>query len=157
VIFILAHLYGISTFVNAYVTLWCSSRVMSHSHIKRSTSLLMCLICSSINIHQGLCSIVTFLKGVRLWDFVMVMLHCVIHLCWLIGEYKIMMVSHDMLVAMQTWKNNNPLTWRDDSRYFHNEFEYGVKRWNVENWIRFLNIEFLLIVFLVDYVKFEFL
>jgi hypothetical protein len=40
---------------------------------------------------------------------------------------KLMMVSHDMLVAMQTWKNNNLLTWRDYSRYFYNEFEYGVK------------------------------
>jgi hypothetical protein len=40
-----------------------------------------------------------------------------------------MMVSHDdVLVAMQTWKNNNLLTLRDYSRYFYNEFEYGVKR-----------------------------
>jgi hypothetical protein len=39
-----------------------------------------------------------------------------------------MMVSHDVVMAMQTWKNNNLITWRDDSRYFHNEFEDGVKR-----------------------------
>jgi len=39
-----------------------------------------------------------------------------------------MMVSCDELVAMQTWKNNNLLTWRDNLRYFHNEFEYGAKR-----------------------------
>jgi hypothetical protein len=38
-----------------------------------------------------------------------------------------MMVSHDMLVAMRTWKKNNLLTWRDYSRYFSNEFEYGVR------------------------------
>jgi hypothetical protein len=44
------------------------------------------------------------------------------------GECKLMMVSHDTLVAMQTWKNNNLLTWRDYSRYFYNEFEYGVRR-----------------------------
>jgi hypothetical protein len=44
------------------------------------------------------------------------------------GECKLVMVSHDALVAMQTWKNNNLLTWRDYSRYFYNEFEYGVKR-----------------------------
>jgi hypothetical protein len=45
------------------------------------------------------------------------------------GECKLMMVSHDVLVAMKTWKNNNccMLTWRDYSRYFYNEFEYGVK------------------------------
>jgi hypothetical protein len=39
-----------------------------------------------------------------------------------------MMVSHDALGAMQTWKNFNLLTWMDYSRYFYNEFEYGVKR-----------------------------
>ena len=44
------------------------------------------------------------------------------------GECKLMMVSHDTLVAMQTWKNNNLLTWRDYSRYFHKEFEYGVRK-----------------------------
>jgi hypothetical protein len=44
------------------------------------------------------------------------------------GECKLMMVSHDALVAMQTWKNNNLLTWRDYSRYFYNEFDYGVTR-----------------------------
>jgi hypothetical protein len=44
------------------------------------------------------------------------------------GGCKPIMVSHDMLVAMQTWKNNNMLTWRDYSRYFYNEFENGVKR-----------------------------
>ena len=44
------------------------------------------------------------------------------------GECKLMMVSHDALVAMQTWKNNNMLTWRNYSRYFYNEFEYGVIR-----------------------------
>jgi len=37
------------------------------------------------------------------------------------------MVSHDALVAMQTWNNNTLSTWRDFSRYFENEFEYGVK------------------------------
>jgi hypothetical protein len=44
------------------------------------------------------------------------------------GYCKLMTVSHDTLVAMKTWKNNNMLTWRDYSRYFYNEFEYGVKR-----------------------------
>jgi len=39
-----------------------------------------------------------------------------------------MMVSHDALVAMETWKTNNLLTWRDYSRYIYNEFEYGVRR-----------------------------
>jgi hypothetical protein len=39
------------------------------------------------------------------------------------------MVSHDMLVAIQTCKNINLLTWRDHSSYFYNEFEYGVKIW----------------------------
>lgn len=34
-----------------------------------------------------------------------------------------MMASHDTLVAMKTWNNNNMLTWGDGSRYFHNEFE----------------------------------
>jgi hypothetical protein len=43
------------------------------------------------------------------------------------GECKIMMVSHDALVAMQTRKNNNLLNLRDYSRYFYNQFEYGVK------------------------------
>jgi hypothetical protein len=38
-----------------------------------------------------------------------------------------MMVSHDALVVMKTWKKNNLLTCRDYSRYFYNEFEYGVK------------------------------
>jgi hypothetical protein len=38
-----------------------------------------------------------------------------------------MIVSHDALVEMKTWKNNNLLTSRDYSRYFYNEFEYGVK------------------------------
>jgi len=47
------------------------------------------------------------------------------------GGCKLMMVSHDVLVEMETWENNNLLTWRDDFRYFYNEFEYGVKRWNV--------------------------
>jgi hypothetical protein len=42
------------------------------------------------------------------------------------GECKLMMVSHDALMAMQTWKNNILLIWRDYSRYFSNEFEYGV-------------------------------
>ena len=56
-----------------------------------------------------------------------------------------MMVSHDTLVAMQILKNNNMLTWRDDLRYFSSEFEFGVKRWNVGKWIRFLNIEILFI------------
>jgi hypothetical protein len=27
--------------------------------------------------------------------------------CFLVGEFKLMMVSHDGLVAMQTYKNNN--------------------------------------------------
>jgi hypothetical protein len=44
---------------------------------------------------------------------------------FIMGGCKLMMVSHDMLVAMQTWKNNNMLTWRDYSRCFYNEFEYG--------------------------------
>ena len=44
------------------------------------------------------------------------------------GWVQLMMVFHDVLVAMRTWKNINLLTWMDDSRYFHNEFEYGVKR-----------------------------
>jgi hypothetical protein len=44
-----------------------------------------------------------------------------------------MMVSHDALVEMQTLKNNNMLTWRDYSRYFYNEFEYYVRRYNVGN------------------------
>jgi hypothetical protein len=48
-------------------------------------------------------------------------------------ECKLMMVSHDMLVTMRTWKNNNTLTWMDDSRSFHNKLEYGVKRRNVGN------------------------
>jgi hypothetical protein len=39
-----------------------------------------------------------------------------------------MMVSHDTLVAMKTWKNINILTWRYYSRYFYNEIEYGVRR-----------------------------
>ena len=39
-----------------------------------------------------------------------------------------MMVSTDMLMEIQTWKDNNVLTWRDSSRYFHNEFEYGVQK-----------------------------
>jgi hypothetical protein len=43
------------------------------------------------------------------------------------GGYKLMMVSHDALLAMQTWKNNNLLTLRDYSRYFYNEFEYDLK------------------------------
>jgi hypothetical protein len=43
------------------------------------------------------------------------------------GECKIMMVSHDALMAMQTQKNNNLLNLRDYSRYFYNQFEYGVK------------------------------
>jgi hypothetical protein len=38
-----------------------------------------------------------------------------------------MMASDDVLVAMQTWENNNFLTWRNYSRYFYIEFEYGVK------------------------------
>jgi hypothetical protein len=38
-----------------------------------------------------------------------------------------MMVSHDALVALKTWKNNNLLTRRDYSRYFYNELEYGVR------------------------------
>jgi hypothetical protein len=29
---------------------------------------------------------------------------------------------------MKMWKNNNLLTWRDYSRYFYNEFEYGARR-----------------------------
>jgi hypothetical protein len=37
-----------------------------------------------------------------------------------------MMVSYDGVVTMQTSKNNNLLNWRDYSRYFYNEFEYGV-------------------------------
>ena len=39
-----------------------------------------------------------------------------------------MMVSNDMLMEIQTWKNNNVLTWRDSLTYFHNEFEYGVEK-----------------------------
>jgi hypothetical protein len=38
-----------------------------------------------------------------------------------------MMVYYVVLVAIKTWINNNILTWRDYSRYFYNEFEYGVK------------------------------
>jgi hypothetical protein len=41
-------------------------------------------------------------------------------------ECKIMMVPHDALVTMKTWKNINLLNLRDYSRYFYNEFEYGV-------------------------------
>jgi len=37
-------------------------------------------------------------------------------------------VSHDLLVAMKPWKNNNILTWRDDSRFFQDEFEYDISR-----------------------------
>lgn len=40
-------------------------------------------------------------------------------------------LSHYTLMEMQTWKKNKLLTWRDDSRYFYNEFEYHVKGWNV--------------------------
>jgi hypothetical protein len=47
--------------------------------------------------------------------------------------YKLMMASLDMLVVIETWKHNNILTWRDYSRYFYNEFEYGVKRRNIGN------------------------
>jgi hypothetical protein len=43
------------------------------------------------------------------------------------GMCKLMMVSHDMFMAMQTGKNNNLLIWRDYSSYVYNEFEYGVK------------------------------
>jgi len=43
------------------------------------------------------------------------------------GECKLMMVSHDALVEMQTWKNNNLLTWMDYSMYFYIEFGYGVR------------------------------
>jgi hypothetical protein len=43
------------------------------------------------------------------------------------GDCRQTMLSHDMLMAMQKWKDNNLLTWRDYSRYFYNEFEYGVK------------------------------
>jgi len=39
-----------------------------------------------------------------------------------------MMASLEVLVAIQTWKKNNLLTWKDYSRYFYNEFEYVVKR-----------------------------
>jgi len=38
-----------------------------------------------------------------------------------------MMVSHDRLVAMKTWKKYNLLARRDYSKYFYNEFEYGVR------------------------------
>ena len=62
-----------------------------------------------------------------------------------LGEYKLMMVFHDTLVAMQIWKNNNVLTWRDDSKYFRSEFEYSVKRRNIEKWIGFPNTELLFI------------
>ena len=60
------------------------------------------------------------------------------------GGCKLMMVSHDGLVAIQTWKTNNLLIWRDYLRYFYNEFEYGVKRWNVGNCINFPNIQLYL-------------
>jgi hypothetical protein len=30
-----------------------------------------------------------------------------------LGDCKLMMGSHDVLVAMQTWENNNMLTWRN--------------------------------------------
>jgi hypothetical protein len=46
------------------------------------------------------------------------------------GGCKIMTVSHDALVTMKTLEKNNMLTWRDDLKYFHNQFEYGVKRRN---------------------------
>jgi hypothetical protein len=29
---------------------------------------------------------------------------------------------------MKPWKNNNILTWRDDSRFFQDEFEYAISR-----------------------------
>ena len=38
------------------------------------------------------------------------------------------MGTTDMLMEIQTQKDNNVLTWRDSSRYFHNEFEYGVQK-----------------------------
>jgi hypothetical protein len=72
------------------------------------------------------------------------------------GECKLMMVSHGGLVAMWTYKNNNMLISRGYSRYVFNEFEYGVKRWNVGNWISFPNIQFLFIEIVNSYVKFEF-
>jgi len=42
--------------------------------------------------------------------------------------FKIMIVSYDVLVVMKTWKKNIMLTWRNDWRYFYNEFEYAVKK-----------------------------
>jgi hypothetical protein len=50
-----------------------------------------------------------------------------------VGECKLIMVSHDVLVEMQTWKNNNLLTLSDYSRYFYNEFVYGLRRRNIGN------------------------
>jgi hypothetical protein len=44
------------------------------------------------------------------------------------GKCMLMMVSHDALVAMQHMEKQQFIkTWRDGLRYFHNEFEYGVK------------------------------
>ena len=40
--------------------------------------------------------------------------------------------------------------------YFYDEFEYGVRIWNVGNWISFLNIQILFIEIVNNYVKFVF-
>jgi hypothetical protein len=48
-------------------------------------------------------------------------------LYWFFFDITPMMVSHEELVAVQNWKENNLLTWRDSSRYFYNEFKYGVR------------------------------
>ena len=48
--------------------------------------------------------------------------------CVCVCEFNLMMVSHDLLVPMYMWKTNNLFTWRDYSRYFYNELEYGVIR-----------------------------
>jgi len=48
-----------------------------------------------------------------------------------------MMVSNGALVATETWKNNDMLRWRDDLRYFHTKFEYGLKDEMHENELAF--------------------
>jgi len=54
-------------------------------------------------------------------------LHQLITYGWVQAKYGLMWCVSDN----ENMEKKSLLTWRDDSRYFHNEFEYGVKRWNV--------------------------